>query len=143
MEGETTIDVQIRDVLLGILSNMESRNEEVSERREDIWNVAYPNDGSYATLTTGTTDIDFDAGTVVSPAGVVTTLSSSLRKKGKDHLQSAAIKADVGIILQFDSEDKFPVDAGEWFQANHYEFRRLRITTTVATDCIVLASTGE
>ena len=142
MEGETTIDVQIRDALLGILSNMESRNEEIDETTGDIWNPSYPKDGSRASLGVGTTTLDFDAGTVMDYAGAVTAMSSSLRKRGKDFMMSVAMSVDQDCIVEFDNEDKMLLKAYQWYVAGSKEFRRIRITTTSTTTFACLASTS-
>lgn len=110
--------------------------------KENVWMFAHPKDGTKATLTTGTTDLNFDAGTITTPAGVVTKMSSSLQKLQKSFMESVALRANLAIVIQFDAHDKLPVDANEWFQQDNTEFARIRVTTTASTKCIVLASSA-
>ena len=142
MTEENMIDIQIRDALLGILSNMESRNSEIDKTTEDIWQLSYPRDGTRATLGAGTTTIDFDAGTIVDSAGAVTQMSSSLRKHGKEFMQSVALTADHDVVIGFDQHDKIPVRAHAWYHGNQQEFTQLRVMTTEPTDVFVTVSTA-
>ena len=116
-------------------------NRQAAER-ENVWQLSYPKDGTRATLGVGTTDLDFEAGTITDYAGTVTQMSSSLRKQGKDWMQSCAMKANQDIIIRFDQHDKIPISAYEWYRVNHQEFKRVRITTTVSTEFLVTVSTA-
>lgn len=116
-------------------------NRQAAER-ENVWQLSYPKDGTRATLGVGTTDLDFEAGTITDYAGTVTQMSSSLRKQGKDWMQSAALNPDQDVIIQFDQHDKIPVRSNSWYLANYQEFKRLRITTTVSTAFFATVSTA-
>lgn len=141
--GQPSMDMTAtNDILFSILSTLERQEEERGVEKEDIWQAAYPNDGTKGTLATGVTTLDYDAGTVMSPSDVVTAMSSSLRKQGKSFMQAVALRTSAAVILQFDGHDKFPLDANEWFQADNMEFNKLRITAAASTTCIVLASTA-
>lgn len=135
---ETEICVPPVEGLGGLVDVLNRQAEAV----ENVWQFAHPNDGTKATLTTGVTDLNFDAGTITTPAGVVSAMSSSLRKRKAEWMQSVALRADTDITIQFDNHDKHIVDAWEWYQSNNQEFKRLRITTTASTECLVLASTA-
>jgi len=109
---------------------------------EDPFILAYPNDGTYATLATGTTTINFKTGAVKSPAGVISNLSSSLDLAKKDFMRSVVVDADRAVILQLDSRDKAPAKAGSFSVLEDTEFEKLYITTTEDTQVYVAASTN-
>lgn len=147
MEGEIIIQEQpgvvaTNDILMNILGMLEARHAKVEERKEDVWQLSYPRDGTRASLGIGITTIDFGAGTVVDSTGAVTQMSSSLRKHGKEFMQSAALTVDHDVIIQFDQHDKVPLRAHAWYHGNQQEFTQLRITTTEATDFFVTVSTA-
>ena len=149
MEGEIMIPGQpnrdmttTNDILLNILGKLEEMMQEERVDEHDICQLSYPRDGTKATLAAGTTDIDFEAGTIISTTGAVSRMSSSLRKKGKAFMQSVAMKGNKDFVAQFDEHDKFPVDASEWWQATNMEFSRLRITSVADTAFFVSASSA-
>lgn len=142
--GQPNTDMtQTNEILYAILSMMEVRHAKVEEVREDVMQISYPADGSHSTLGIGVTDLDFDAGTITISTGAVSTMSTSLRKQGKKWMESASMKADQDIIIQFDSHDKIAVDIDERYQATNQEFNRLRITCTVATDFSAVFSSAR
>lgn len=141
--GQPNTDMtQTNEILYGILSLLESMVAKDKEVVDDVMQISYPADGTHATLAAGVTELDYDAGTIKTPAGVVSRMSSSLRKTGKPYMQSVAMKADGNIVVQFDSHDKFPVDAAEWYQATNQEFNRIRITVTADTGFYVMSSSA-
>ncbi len=109
---------------------------------EDPFILAYPNDGTYATLATGTTTINFKTGTVKSPAGAISNLSSSLDLAKKDFMRSVVVDADRAVVIQLDSRDKAPAKAGSFSVLEDTEFEKLYITTTEDTLVYVAASTN-
>lgn len=109
---------------------------------EDPFILAYPFDGTYATFATGTTTINFKTGTVKSPAGVITSLSSSLDLAKKDFMRSVVVDADRAVVIQLDSRDKAPAKAGSFSVLEDTEFEKLYITTTEDTTVYVAASTN-
>ena len=143
MPGQPNIEMTpTNEILLSILSMIEDRHDKVEELKDDIWQLSYPNDGTRASLGTGTTTIDFEAGTIVDSTGAVTRTSSSLRKHGKEFMQSVALTADHDVEIKFDQHDKIPVRAHAWYHGNQQEFTQLRIKTTEATDVFVTVSTA-
>ncbi len=109
---------------------------------EDPFILAYPNDGTYATIMAGTTTINFKTGTVKSSQGVITTLSSSLDLAKKDFMRSVIVDSDRAIVLQLDSRDKAPVKSGSFSLLEDTEFEKLYITATESTQIYVAASTN-
>ena len=141
--GQPNTDMtQTNDILYGILSMMEKRHTKVEEIKEDVWQLSYPKDGTRASLGAGVTTIDFDAGTIVDSTGAVTQMSSSLRRHGKEFMQSAALNVDHDVVIQFDQHDKIPVRAHAWYHGNQQEFTQIRITATEATTFFVTVSTA-
>lgn len=141
MVGETIIPgqpntdmTQTNEILYGILSLLEGMVAEEKEVVDDVMQISYPNDGSHATLGIGVTDLDFDAGTIIISTGAVSNMSTSLRKQGKKWMESTSLKANMDIIIQFDTHDKIALDMDERYQATNQEFNRLRITCTAATE---------
>jgi len=137
MEGEITgyenpDMTRTNEILLNLASIMEGRADEREDRMEDIWQLSYPRDGSRATITKGTSIIDFEAAQ----------MSSSLRKHGKEFMQSVALTADHDVVIKFDQHDMIPVRAHAWYHGNQQEFTQLRITATEATDVFVTVSTA-
>ena len=139
---DAPMDTQINDTLLAILSKLETDSEKVDDIIEDVWQLSYPRDGTRAVLGIGTTTIDFDAGTILDADGLVTEMSSSLRKHGKAFMQSVAMTADHDIVIQFDLHDRMPLRAHGWYHGTQQEFTRIRITTTQATSVFVAVSTS-
>ena len=109
---------------------------------EDPFILAYPNDGTYATIASGTTTINFKTGTVKSPDGVITTLSSSLDLAKKDFMKSVVVDADRAVIIQLDSRDKAPAKAGSFSVLEDTNFEKLYITASADTEIYVAASTN-
>lgn len=109
---------------------------------EDPFILAYPFDGTYATFAEGTTTINFKTGTVKSPAGAITNLSSSLDLAKKDFMRSVVVDADRAVVIQLDSRDKAPAKAGSFSVLEDTEFEKLYITTTEDTTIYVAASTN-
>ncbi len=110
---------------------------------EDPFILAYPFDGTRATIAAGTTTINFKTGTVKSPAGVITNLSSSLDLAKKDFMHSVIVDADSAVVLQLDSRDKIPAAAGSFSILEDAEFEKLYITATADTVLYVAASTAD
>lgn len=129
------------DILFSILKAIEHGQEEPAVK--DVLQLAYPNDGTRATLASGTTDLDFEAGTVMIADGTVSKMSSSLRKTGLKAMQSASIFVDQDSIIQFDAHDRMFLLANTWMHVNHYEFSRLRVTCTVNTTFQCMTSSAE
>ena len=143
MEGYENPDMtRTNEILLSVLSMMEERHAGIEELKEDVWQLSYPRDGTRASLGVGTTTIDFEAGTIVDYAGAVTRMSSSLRKHGKEFMQSVALTVDHDVVIQFDQHDKIPVRAHAWYHGNQQEFTQLKITATEATALFVTVSTA-
>ncbi len=109
---------------------------------EDPFILAYPNDGTYATIGAGMTTINFKTGTVKSPAGVIADLSSSLDLAKKDFMRSVVVDADRAVVIQLDSRDKAPAKAGSFSVLEDTEFEKLYITATEDTTIYVAASTN-
>lgn len=108
----------------------------------DPFILAYPFDGTYATFAAGTTTINFKTGTVKSPAGAITNLSSSLDLAKKDFMRSVVVDADRAVVIQLDSRDKAPAKAGSFSVLEDTEFEKLYITATEDTTIYVAASTN-
>jgi len=108
----------------------------------DPFILAYPNDGTRATIAAGTTTINFKTGTVKSPAGVITTLSSSLDLAKKDFMRSVIVDADAAVVLQLDSRDKIPAASGSFSLLQDTQFEKLYITASADTEIFVAASTN-
>jgi len=136
---------QTNEILMNILAKLEEMSEDKVEddAYENVLILSYPRDGTKATLAAGVTDLDFTAGTITATTGAVTDMSTSLRKQGKDFMESVSLKSDVNIIVQLDSHDKFAVDADERFQASNMEFSRVRITTSGTTEFSSMFSTSR
>jgi len=109
----------------------------------DPFILAYPGDGTRATIAAGTTTINFKTGSVKAPDGAITTLSSSLDLAGKDFMRSVVVNTDAAIVIQMDSRDKIPARAGAWAMLQDTEFEKLYITTTTDTEIFVSASTAS
>ena len=108
----------------------------------DPFILAYPGDGTRATIAAGTTTINFKTGSVKAPDGTITTLSSSLDLASKNFMRSVVINTDAAIVIQMDSRDKIPARAGAWAQLQDTEFEKLYITATTDTEIFVSASTA-
>lgn len=108
----------------------------------DPFILAYPSDGTRATIASGTTTINFKTGSVKAPDGTITTLSSSLDLASKNFMRSVVVNTDAAIVIQLDSRDKIPARAGAWAQLQDTEFEKLYITATTDTEIFVSASTA-
>jgi hypothetical protein len=109
---------------------------------EDPFILAYPFDGTYATIAAGTTTINFKVGAVRSPLAVITPLSGSLDKAKKDFMRSVVVDADRAVVIQLDSRDKAPAKAGSFSVLEDTEFETLYITATEDTTIYIAASTN-
>lgn len=144
ISGQPNTDMtQTNEILYGILSLLEGMVQDEKEVVDDVMQISYPKDGSHATLGVGVTDLNFDAGTITISTGAVSNMSTSLRKMGKKWMESASMKADQDVIIQFDTHDKIAVDIDERYQSTNQEFNRLRITCTVATDFSAVFSSAR
>lgn len=139
------IDVtEIMDILREGNNLLRTILSEVTEKRgAGVLQLMYPDDGTKAALAVGTTEINYQAGTVIATDGSVTKMSSSLNRRGKPCMEVASILADVDVIVQFDSRDKFLIDANTWFEIDETGFTSIRITTSVLTNVLVLATSSE
>ena len=111
-------------------------------RETEIVTFTYPPEGTQATLTTGTTILDFEAGTVTSPAGVVTNMKHSLQSEGKKLLRSFYINKNKAVIIQLDTKDKIYAEVEKDVIGTYQQFKRMRITTTEPTTLFVRCSTN-
>ena len=109
---------------------------------EDPFILAYPFDGTYATIIGGTTIINFKTGRVKAPDGAFSPLSSSLDLAKKDFMRSVVVDADRAIVIQLDSRDKAPAKSGSFSVLEDTEFEKLYITATESTRIYVAASTN-
>lgn len=114
----------------------------ISASPGDPFILAYPYDGTRATIAAGTTTINFKTGSVKAPDGSITSLSSSLDLANKDFMRSVVVNTDAAIILQLDSRDKIPARAGAWAMLQDTEFEKLYIIATTDTEIFVSASTA-
>ena len=128
----TTID----DLLVTLLERIGGVTE------EDTHFFSYPNDGTRATITKGTTTLDFMGGTVMSPAGGVSNLGNSLRARGREYCRSLSLQADRDIIIQIGTKSKIPVFAGTWFKVAHLRFTDLKIIAAESTRVFAIACTN-
>ena len=124
-----------QDAMLGVLQDSRKRSFEIV-----FFN--YPNDGTLGTITTGTTVLDFRAGTVKIPDGTVSRMSSNLVEKQKDFLRSASIYCNKVIAIQFDEDDKAPVLGDHWLTQNQQQFSKISLTATEDTKVLVSVSTN-
>lgn len=109
----------------------------------DVYDFSYPADGTRVELAAGDTTIDYRAGTVRSPAGAITKLSSSLEFQSKDFLRSLLIDTDQDIVLQLDSNDMVPIRADPGFIMTYQQFQRVTITCTETTNLFIRAASRE
>ena len=126
----------IDDLLVELLERIGGVTE------EDTHFFSYPNDGTRATITVGTTKLDFMAGTVMTPAGVVADLGNSLRARGREYCRSLSLQADRDIIIQIGTKSKIPVFAGTWFKVAHLRFTDINIIAAEDTRMFVIACTN-
>ena len=133
----------IDDLLARLIEQVAQLTEAIAPgTTEEVHFFTYPKNGSKAALTAGKTVIDFEAGTVMSPAGEVSDLGTSLRMKQSDFCRSLYVTADQDIVIQIDNKDKIPVSGGLSFKATFLNFQRVKIiTTAVTTNTFVLACT--
>ena len=139
------VDVtEIMDVLRDSNTLLRLILGEVAEKRvTGVLQLMYPDDGTKAALAAGTTEINYMAGTVIATDGTVTKMSASLNRRGKDCMEVLAILADEDVVVQLDSHDRFLIDANTWFEIDEVGFTSIRITTTVLTNVIAQATSGE
>lgn len=137
MEDTETIE----NILMDILAKLDEKDD-VHEQKQDVWTFSYPNTGSRGAIAVGSTILDFDAGTVMDAAESVTSMSSSLRKRGKPFMQSLAINVSADSTLRFDGEDKITLEAGKWYAVSEMEFTRIRVTVATVATMVVIASTS-
>jgi len=126
----------IDDLLVSILERIGGVTE------EDTHFFSYPNDGTRATITKGTTALDFMGGTVMTPTGVVDGLGNSLRARGREYCRSLSLQADRDIIIQIGTKSKIPVFAGTWFKVAHLRFTDLKIIAAEDTRVFAIACTN-
>ena len=112
------------------------------DKNYEIFYLTYPNDGTRATFSVGTTTLDFAAGTIKFPDGSVDNMSSSLRKQKRDSMRSFAINCDQAVVVQLDSNNKAPVRANVWGKMTYQQFTEARVTTTVETIGYIHACTN-
>ena len=135
------INVQLQDdgaSIQDILNLMEYQ----AEKNYEIQFFTYPNTGEVATLGTGDTLLDFQAGTIKDYAGVVTKMSNSLARLQIDFLRSIAINSNKNVIVQLDSKDKIRVKADNWFVGTYQQFTKVIITCTEETELFSLVCTN-
>ena len=126
----------IDDLLVTLLERIGGVTE------EDTHFFSYPNDGTRATIVKGTTTLDFMSGTVMTPAGVVSSLGNSLRARGREYCRSLSLQADRDIIIQIGTKSKIPVFAGTWFKVAHLRFTDVKIIAAEDTRTFVIACTN-
>lgn len=101
---------------------------------------AYPNDGTYASVDTGTIVLDFSTG-LIDTIGTFTRMKHSLDRETRDAIESFWIDTDRPIKLQFDRHmDTYLVKPGI-HKVKNFPFTKLEITTSEATNFMILAST--
>ena len=122
------------------------RLTEIAESKEkrdlDIVFFTYPATGETVTLATGTTILDFEAGTITNTADVTTNMQHSLRSERKDFLRSLYVNSDKAIKVMVDSSDVIFVDEAKDLQATYLQFKKVTITTTENTEAFVLCCTN-
>jgi len=100
----------------------------------------YPDDGTYDWITTGWTTVDFQAGTVTTPAGAVTRIQKALPAHSHGVCRSLMFDCDSEAIVQLDNNDKFPVYSG--LVLKDVEFRVVRIYVPQTANMFIAASTS-
>ena len=122
------------------------RISEFTEKRyiddNEIIFFSYPRDGTRASTTAGKTVLNYRHGTIKTPDGTVSKMSSSLQLQKKDHLRSVAINCDHDIVIQLDDKDMSPVRADTWHVMTFQQFQELTIATTQTTNIFVYACTN-
>jgi len=109
---------------------------------DEVHFFTYPKNGTKAALSAGTTELDYEQGTVIDVDGTTSDMNSSLRKLHKPACRSIALNTDQDIILQINNKDRIPITAGTWFKATFLRFQRVKlITTATTTNMFVLACT--
>lgn len=112
------------------------------EREIEIVFFTYPPEGTTATLAVGTTILDFEAGTVTTPAGVVSDMKHSLQSEDKPFLRSFFVNTNKAVTIQLDAKDKIYVEEEKDVVGTYQQFKRMRITTTESTALFVLCCTN-
>lgn len=105
--------------------------------------LSYPFDGTRASIEAGTTIFNFNSGTVKSPAGVISHMSTSLSKKGLEFMRSLVVNTDMAVVVQVGNGDKVPIRAGAWLLEEEVVFDKVFITATATTNIFVSASTAK
>ena len=114
------------------------------EEERELQNIyfAYPADGTFATLQSGTTILDFRSGTITDVNEIVTKMGHSLQSEGRDLLRSFFVNSDKLITIQPDSLDTIPADKEKDAIAAYQEFTKLTIVCTEETKVFVICSTS-
>lgn len=144
---------QLESGQLVLVNDMRGDNREIMTRLlqleqkkynddNEIIFFSYPNDGTRATLSTGTTVLDYRQGTIKATDGSITRMSSSLSDQKKSFLRSLAINATAEIVIQLDENDAAPVKANTWTSMTFQQFQKLTITTSADTDVFCYACTN-
>lgn len=128
-------DVNVLKALLDIQKHRE-------ERELEIVFFTYPPEGEKATLGVGTTLIDFEAGTVTTPAGVVSSLKHSLQSEGKTFLRSFYVNTDKTVKIQVDAKDMIHAEEEKDVVGTYQQFKTMRIMCTEDTETFVLCCTN-
>lgn len=139
---EILIELKGRTHPVGGISKMVEITQAREDRDLNIVFFTYPYTGATATFAAGTTELDFESGTIMSTAGTVTNMQHSLRSEGKDFLRSLYINTDKAISVQMDTGDKIFVDESKDFQGTYFQFKKVKITCTEDTQIFVLACTN-
>ena len=109
---------------------------------DEVHFFTYPKNGTRAALAAGTTELDYEQGTVIDVDGGTSDMNSSLRRIHKPACRSIALNADQDLIIQINNKDRIPVTAGTWFKATYLRFQRVKIlTTATTTNTFILACT--
>ena len=111
-------------------------------RGYDIFFLTYPNNGTRATFSAGTTELDFAAGTIKTPDGTVDKMSTNLREQKKDFMRSFAINCDQEVVVQLDDDDKTPIRANTWGKMTYQQYTKAFVTATVSTTGYIHACTN-
>ena len=116
--------------------------KETRDASLEIFFMTYPNDGTRATFAVGTTILNFEQGTVETPDGTISNMSSSLMKKNKDFMRSFAINCNRDVVVRLDNDDQTPIRANVWGKMTFQQYTKARITTVVSTTGYVHACTN-
>ena len=134
------------DILREILATLRNEpTQEISQPDYKLVYFSYPFDGSAttATLTKGTTTLNYEAGTIKAAGGAVTNMRHSLHSEGGGWIRSISLKADKVVFIQLNSGDKIPIQAGVNFNENNQKFKNLKIICSEDTKVFVICSTSS